>query len=381
MNLNLLPGLLPIGGGQTRVGSPPLLAETEPLAAFAQLLGERFLPDTPQAEPSLAAGTSEASTLPHASLNPLPILFNEPALPKRQDISHHDEQTPPLAETPGAALLPPDPLLQSLVALLPAPPLALPDATEKPADNTTTSLPATAQSQAEALTAPVLPSKAPAAVTEKPSLPMKNQPFAPIVPQPEGIAEYATTPLKSAAEPALPPAPINPTASAPIANPAATPFNAAISPSPTPQLAAPLGSPEWQQALSQQVFMFHHNGQQRAELRLHPQELGTLQITLKLDDNQAQLHITSAHHQVRMAVEAALPYLRTALEENGINLGQSSVGAESQSQQPRQQAAHHDTQPACHEQHVDVQQPIEPIPVPVTLQKMGHSASGIDIFA
>ena len=75
--------------------------------------------------------------------------------------------------------------------------------------------------------------------------------------------------------------------------------------------------------------MFHRNGQQSAELRLHPQELGALQITLKLDDQQAQLHIASAHGQVRAAVEAAMPQLRHALAESGINLGQSSVGGES----------------------------------------------------
>ena len=61
------------------------------------------------------------------------------------------------------------------------------------------------------------------------------------------------------------------------------------------------------QILNQQVLMFHRNGQQSAELRLHPQELGALQITLQLDDKQAQLHIASAHGQVRAAVEAAMP--------------------------------------------------------------------------
>ncbi|WP_424836068.1 flagellar hook-length control protein FliK [Serratia marcescens] len=79
------------------------------------------------------------------------------------------------------------------------------------------------------------------------------------------------------------------------------PASALVTAPPAPQLNAQLGSPEWQQALNQQVLMFHRNGQQSAELRLHPQELGALQITLKLDDQQAQLHIASAHGQVRAA--------------------------------------------------------------------------------
>ena len=75
----------------------------------------------------------------------------------------------------------------------------------------------------------------------------------------------------------------------------AAPASALVTAPPAPQLNAQLGSPEWQQALNQQVLMFHRNGQQSAELHLHPQELGALQITLKLDDQQAQLHIASAH--------------------------------------------------------------------------------------
>ena len=42
----------------------------------------------------------------------------------------------------------------------------------------------------------------------------------------------------------------------------------------TPMLNAQLGSDEWQQALSQQIVMFSRNGQQNAELRLHPADLG-----------------------------------------------------------------------------------------------------------
>lgn len=103
-------------------------------------------------------------------------------------------------------------------------------------------------------------------------------------------------------------------------------------PMPTPVLNAQLGSSEWQQALGQQILMFNRSGQHSAELRLHPQDLGTLQISLRIDDNQAQLHIASGHSQVRAALEAALPQLRTALADSGIQLGQSSVGSEAQPQ-------------------------------------------------
>lgn len=92
-----------------------------------------------------------------------------------------------------------------------------------------------------------------------------------------------------------------------------------------------LGTPAWQQALSQQLSYFSRNGIHNAELRLHPEDLGSLQINLRLNNDQAQLHFVTENHQVRAALEAAMPHLRTSLAESGINLGQSSVGADSSS--------------------------------------------------
>ncbi|MDX7421419.1 flagellar hook-length control protein FliK, partial [Klebsiella pneumoniae] len=65
-----------------------------------------------------------------------------------------------------------------------------------------------------------------------------------------------------------------------------------------PVLSQPLGTHEWQQSLSQHITLFTKQGQQTAELRLHPEDLGQVQISLKLDDNQAQLQMVSAHSHV-----------------------------------------------------------------------------------
>lgn len=92
-----------------------------------------------------------------------------------------------------------------------------------------------------------------------------------------------------------------------------------------------LGTPAWQQAVGQQLAYFSRNGIHNAELRLHPEELGALQISLRLNNDQAQLHFVTENHQVRAALEAAMPHLRTSLAESGIHLGQSSVGADSSS--------------------------------------------------
>ncbi|WP_240775746.1 flagellar hook-length control protein FliK [Nissabacter sp. SGAir0207] len=163
----------------------------------------------------------------------------------------------------------------------------------------------------------------------------------------------------------------------------ATPLAASSSAPPAAASAAlggQLASPEWQQALGQQVLLFSRQGHQSAELRLHPEDLGALQISLRIDNDQAQLHFASAHQQVRAAVEAAMPHLRTALAESGINLGQSSVGGDASGwQQAQQQGSQGGTS-----QRDTWRTPAptaEPLAVPASLAARLDNRNGVDIFA
>ncbi|UXA32958.1 flagellar hook-length control protein FliK [Proteus terrae] len=101
-----------------------------------------------------------------------------------------------------------------------------------------------------------------------------------------------------------------------------------FSPMATPVLNAQVGTQEWQQQLNQQIVMFSRNGLQKAELRLHPEELGSLHIRMKIEDGQAQLHLASQSGQVRSVLENAMHQLRQALSENGIQLTQSQVSSD-----------------------------------------------------
>lgn len=147
-----------------------------------------------------------------------------------------------------------------------------------------------------------------------------------------------------------------------------------------PVLSAPLGSHEWQQTFSQQVMLFTRQGQQSAQLRLHPEELGQVHISLKLDDNQAQLQMVSPHSHVRAALEAALPVLRTQLAESGIQLGQSSISSESFAGQ--QQSSSQQQQPA-RAQHADAFGAEDDIALaaPASLQAAARGNGAVDIFA
>ena len=173
----------------------------------------------------------------------------------------------------------------------------------------------------------------------------------------------------------------SPTATlAPIMSSHAT-SQAAATVAPAPVLSQPLGTHEWQQSLSQHITLFTKQGQQTAELRLHPEDLGQVQISLKLDDNQAQLQMVSAHSHVRAALEAALPVLRTSLAENGIQLAQSSVSSESfagqqqSSSQQQHQASRSGNTGGFNEESDEL------LPVPAALQSAARGNSAVDIFA
>jgi len=152
----------------------------------------------------------------------------------------------------------------------------------------------------------------------------------------------------------------------------------------TPMLNSQLGSDEWQQALSQQIVMFSRNGQQNAELRLHPEDLGAIQISLKLDNDQAQINLVSSHSHVRAALEAAIPQLRNALAESGINLGESQVSSDSSAQGQQfqqQQEARRDGQHGRFSLTQDSDTDITPIAVPAALQARVSGNSAVDTFA
>ncbi|MCO4887784.1 flagellar hook-length control protein FliK [Cupriavidus sp. WGtm5] len=107
----------------------------------------------------------------------------------------------------------------------------------------------------------------------------------------------------------------------------ATPAAAAAAAS-RPVVTPPLYDSQWPQALGQQMIRLGTQGQHSAELQLNPPDLGPLKVVLNVVNDQAQAQFVSPHQAVRAAVEAALPHLRTALSENGIQLGHTSVGAD-----------------------------------------------------
>lgn len=141
-----------------------------------------------------------------------------------------------------------------------------------------------------------------------------------------------------------------------------------------------LGTPAWQNSLGQNISLFTRNGIQNAELRLHPQELGAIQINLRLNHDQVQLHFVTDNHQVRAAIEAAMPHLRTTLADSGLNLEQSSVGADASSSGGFFSQPGHEGGKAAYDGEISdaALLPEEEAEIPVRIVRY---ASGINTFA
>ena len=94
-----------------------------------------------------------------------------------------------------------------------------------------------------------------------------------------------------------------------------------------------LGQNAWETNLGSRLQMMVGQNVQTAEIRLDPPELGALDIKIKITNDVASVNITSAHAQVREALETAVPRLREMFEESGVALGDVNVQQESFAQQ------------------------------------------------
>ncbi|MDP4982537.1 flagellar hook-length control protein FliK [Pseudoalteromonas tunicata] len=74
-----------------------------------------------------------------------------------------------------------------------------------------------------------------------------------------------------------------------------------------------------------------------ADIRLDPPELGSMQIRVRSDAEQAQINFVVQNQQAKEALEQSLPRLKEMLAEQGINLGESSIEQQNQQSSEQQQ--------------------------------------------
>ena len=96
-------------------------------------------------------------------------------------------------------------------------------------------------------------------------------------------------------------------------------------------VSTPLHDSGWSSDFAQKVVWVATSQNQTAELTLNPPNMGSIEISLHIDKDNATATatFTSANAEVRETIETALPRLREMLAGIGIELGQTNVSAES----------------------------------------------------
>ena len=85
--------------------------------------------------------------------------------------------------------------------------------------------------------------------------------------------------------------------------------------------------------LQERVSALLNINNKEAEIRLDPPEMGSMQIRIRSDAEQAQINFVVQNQQAKEALEQSMPRLREMLAQQGIELGESSIQQGSPEQQ------------------------------------------------
>jgi flagellar hook-length control protein FliK len=95
-------------------------------------------------------------------------------------------------------------------------------------------------------------------------------------------------------------------------------------------------NPAWTQQVGERIQWMVNQQMQKAEIRLDPPELGSLEVRVVMQKDHAQVSFAAPHIQVRDALEAAIPRLREMLMDQGLNLADVDIGQHSFAEQQQQ---------------------------------------------
>jgi flagellar hook-length control protein FliK len=95
---------------------------------------------------------------------------------------------------------------------------------------------------------------------------------------------------------------------------------------PPVQLSSTPGSAGFAGELGQQVVWFAQQGVQQAKVRLHPEDLGSLDVKLSVSHGRVDVVFSAQHPAAVTAVQQSLPQLDQLLSQHGLALGHAEVG-------------------------------------------------------
>ena len=85
-------------------------------------------------------------------------------------------------------------------------------------------------------------------------------------------------------------------------------------------------SPRFTQELGEQIAWMGSGDVKEARIKLHPEELGSMDVRVNMDGNKVNVAIIAQHPAAVHAVQQTLSQLDTLLAHHGLSLGQADVG-------------------------------------------------------
>src|SRR5574337_39318 len=133
-------------------------------------------------------------------------------------------------------------------------------------------------------------------------------------------------------------------------------------------IAVPAGSHAFAQELGQQVSWFVGQDVKQARIRLHPEELGSLDLKISVNHGRVDVVFHAQHPAAVTAVQQSLPQLDHMLARHGLSLGHTEVGQHDRGDQ------------SGHGGHGDNASEIDEIPGPSLVTPLSQSGL-LDAFA
>lgn len=88
---------------------------------------------------------------------------------------------------------------------------------------------------------------------------------------------------------------------------------------------SPAGSTDWNNQVGDRIRWMGRVNISSAELKLHPAELGTVEIKISTEDDQTRVSFLTGTAAAKEIIETSLPRLRDLLSSSGLQLEQSDV--------------------------------------------------------
>ncbi|MDF1929239.1 flagellar hook-length control protein FliK [Legionella pneumophila] len=97
---------------------------------------------------------------------------------------------------------------------------------------------------------------------------------------------------------------------------------------------------QWSEQLSEHIVWLGHQDVKSALIKIHPEELGPLEINVKVVKDNASVNISTHSVYVKEIVDQAIPRLREMMAQQGINLSEVHIGTDTSSRQGSQKNHH-----------------------------------------